>query len=152
MPRPAPLPADSSPVLICCSRREAASTPLSGPCAIVWSKPWCRVVGVQRTRLAVSATQAAFILRSCLAQSGRNRRSKNCEDGPGMGHLLTESCSNVHFLVCRCRAGNEDCCCSMGSPCQTINLFLLLSDDRSVAGGVAAAGVAAAGCRCCSRR
>ena len=28
---------------------------------------------------------------------------------------------DVHFHAYRCRTRNEDCCCSMGSPCQTID-------------------------------
>ena len=35
-------------------------------------------------------------------------------------HLLTENCSDVHLRVCCCRTGNEDCCCSIGSPRQKI--------------------------------
>ena len=33
------------------------------------------------------------------------------EVGPDRGHLLTESCSDVHLHVCRYRTGDKDCCC-----------------------------------------
>ena len=44
------------------------------------------------------------------------------EVGPDRGLILTESCSDVHLHVCRCRTGDEDycCCCSVGSRRQNI--------------------------------
>ena len=68
------------------------------------------------------------------------------EVGRDRGHLLTQSCSDVHLRVCHFRTGDEECCCSMGSSRQTMIalIFALSSDDRSIAGVVAAAG------RCCS--
>ena len=43
------------------------------------------------------------------------------EVGPDRGHLVTESCSDVHLHVCRCRTGDGDyCCCSTGSRRQNI--------------------------------
>ena len=45
------------------------------------------------------------------------------EVGPDRGHLLTESCSDVHLHVRRCRTGDEDCCCcSVGSCRQNITV------------------------------
>ena len=43
------------------------------------------------------------------------------EVGPEMEHLLTQSCSDFHLHVWRCRTGEKDrCCCSVGSRRQYI--------------------------------
>ena len=43
------------------------------------------------------------------------------EVGPDRGHPLTKSCSEVHLHVCRCRTGDEGCCCcSVGTRRQNI--------------------------------
>ena len=73
------------------------------------------VVGVQSILRGVSATQAAFCVLAP-ARPGRDDRLKLLEVGPDRGHLLTESCSDVHLRVRRCRTGTEDGCCSMGTP------------------------------------
>ena len=50
------------------------------------------------------------------------------ELGSDRGHLLSESCSDVHLHVCRYQTGGEDCCCcSVGSRRKVSPLVLALS-------------------------
>ena len=76
------------------------------------------------------------------------------EVGPDMGHLLTESCSDVHLHVCRCRTRGEDCCCcSLGSRHQNITactgVIVLL--DRGCCSSVycSSTGCCSSTCWCC---
>ena len=121
------------------------------PCANAGSKPGDRCGYTDdipcRLRNAGSMTfLPLFVPRT-------EQQVKLREEGQDRGHLLTESCGDVHLNVCRCRTGGEDCfccCTSMGSPVQHITvlltLSLLFSHERSIAG------VAAACTRCCSSR
>ena len=121
------------------------------PCANAGSKPGDRCGYTDdipcRLRNAGSMTfLPLFVPRT-------EQQVKLREEGQDRGHLLTESCGDVHLNVRRCRIGGEDCCCcccctSMGSPNQDITvvltLLLLLSSDERLIAGVAAACIAAA--------
>ena len=109
MPRRVPLRADLSSLPICCPRREPTTTPLRGPCAYVYSKPWYHCGCTKDTPCRLR--DAGSICRSCPGSTRTEPPVKTWLSRQDMGHLLTESCSDVHLCVGRCRAGNGDCCC-----------------------------------------
>ena len=79
------------------------------PCAHAGSKPWYRCGYTDGTpcRLgdAGSMTFSPWFVP-------RTKRSVQLHEvGPDRRHLLTESDSDVHLYVCRCRTGDADCCC-----------------------------------------
>ena len=72
------------------------------------------------------------------------RQVQQRELGANRGHLVTESCSDVHLQVYRRRTGDEDfCCCSVGSRRQNITWRCSCSIEDVTAAFIAAAG-------CCS--
>ena len=91
---------------------------------------------------------AGSILRSCLARSGRNRRLKLRKVGPVSSDRKLQRRSLSSVIVgpgMRTAAAAWEALAK-----RSLALSLLLSDARRVARGVAAPGIAAAGCRCCS--
>ena len=79
------------------------------PCVNVGSKPWysCGCIDDHPCRLgdAGSTTFLPWFV------PGTEPSVQLREVGPDRGHLLTESCRDVHLHVCRCRTGDADCCC-----------------------------------------
>ena len=105
-------------------------------------------MGVQRKLLAVSATRAGFTFlpgsvrtEPPVKTSGSWPRQETSSDLT----FQRSSLSCVSLLI-----GSEDRCGSTGSPCQTITgVVFAPSDDRSLAGGDATAGIAAAAAADC---
>ena len=91
------------------------------PCANVGSKPWyrCGCTNDIPCRLDDAGSMTFLPWFAPRTEPPVPLR----EVGPDRGHLLNESCSDVHLHVCRCRTGDGDCCCctrSVGSRRQNI--------------------------------
>ena len=120
------------------------------PCANGGSKPWhrcgCTDDGPYRLGDAGSMTFLPwFVPRTEPPVQLR-------EVGPDRGHLLTESYSDVHLHVCRCRTGDVYCCCCCSVLSRRQNITACTGvivarwrvlQQRAAAPGVAAAHAAA---------
>ena len=127
------------------------------PCAHAGSKPWYRCGYTDGTpcRLgdAGSMTFSPWFVP-------RTKRSVQLHEvGPDRRHLLTESDSDVHLYVCRCRTGDADCCCcSVGSrrhyitACTGVIVECVAGACIPAAPGVAAARTCCCCCCCCCGR
>ena len=116
------------------------------PCANVGSKPWHRCGCTDDTSCHLGDAGSMTFLPCFVTRTAPPVQLH--EVGPDRGHLLTESYSDVHLHVCRCRTGDDDCCCyNVGSRCQNHCLYscYLCSIEGIAAACIAAApGVAAA--------
>ena len=79
------------------------------PCANGGSKPWCRCGFTDDTRRRLGDAGSMTFLPWFVPRTEPPVQLR--EVGPDRGHLLTESYSDVHLHVCRCRTGDVYCCC-----------------------------------------
>ena len=90
------------------------------PCGKVGSKPWYRCGYTDDTPCRLGDAGSMKFLPWFVPQTEPPVQLR--EVGTDRGHLLTESYSDNHLHVCRCRTGDKDCCCycSAGSRHQNI--------------------------------
>ena len=118
------------------------------PCANVGSKPWYRCGCTDDNHCHLGAAGSMTFLPLFAPRTEPPVQLRGV--GPDRGHLLTESCSDVHLHVCRCRTGDADCrCCSGGSRRQNITActywrYLCLIEGVAAARAAAVADAAAA--------
>ena len=85
------------------------------PCANVGSKPWHRCGCTDDTPCRLGDAGSVTFLPWFVPRTEPPAQLR--EVGPDRGHLLTESCSDVHLHAYRCRIGDEGgCCCGSGKP------------------------------------
>ena len=100
------------------------------PCANVGIKPWhlCGCTDDTPCRLGDAGSMSFLPWFFPRTEPPVQHR----EVGPDRGYLLTQSCSDVHLHVRRCRTGDEGCCCcSVGTRHQNITACTVVTFARS---------------------
>ena len=80
------------------------------PCANVGSKPWYRCGCTDDTPCRLGDADSMTFLPWFVPRKEPPVQLREVD--PDKGHLLTESCNDIQLYMCRCRTGDEDCCCS----------------------------------------
>ena len=127
------------------------------PCANFGSTPWHRCGCTDDTPCRLGDAGSMAFLPWFVP--GTEPPLQLCEIGPDRGHLPTESCSDVHFHVCRC-PGMRTAAAVVWEAAVKISLLVLALSllDRGCCSGVCCgstgccSGTCCCCCCCCCRR